>query len=54
LIDSVWRAGQEDEVTGADFELGPKDEVTLDMDPPTVQDETGNHPLLLPGIRELL
>ena len=44
-----------DQVTGADFEFGPKvDEVTLDMDPPTLPDETGNYPLPLPGLTELL
>ena len=40
-----------DEMMAADFEFEPKlAEVTLDMNPPTVPDETGNYPLPLPGI----
>jgi hypothetical protein len=35
----------------ADFEFEPKiADVTLDMDPPTQPDATGNYPLPLPGI----
>ncbi|HUT89183.1 MAG TPA: Gfo/Idh/MocA family oxidoreductase [Thermoguttaceae bacterium] len=40
-----------DEMMAADFEFEPKlADVTLDMDPPTRPDETGNYPLPLPGI----
>ena len=39
-----------DEMMAADFEFEPKiADVTLDMDPPTRPDETGNYPLPLPG-----
>ena len=44
-----------DQTLAANFEFGPKvEEVTLDMEPPTVPDKTGNYPLPLPGITELL
>jgi myo-inositol 2-dehydrogenase / D-chiro-inositol 1-dehydrogenase len=44
-----------EQVLAADFEFEPKvAEVTLDMAPPTLPDETGNYPLPLPGLTELL
>ena len=67
MIDSTYMAvmGQIASYTGnpvkwkqvmdADFEFEPKvDEVTLDMEPPTRPDETGNYPLPVPGVTELL
>jgi len=40
-----------DEMMAADFEFEPKlADVTLDMDPPTLPDETGNYPLPVPGM----
>ncbi len=44
-----------DQVVEADFEFEPKvDEVTLEMAAPMVPDESGNYPLPLPGLTELL
>ena len=44
-----------DEVLAADFQFEPKvEEVTIDMQPPTVPDETGNYPLPRPGLTTLL
>ncbi len=40
-----------DQMLAADFEFEPKlADISLDMDPPTELDETGNYPLPLPGI----
>ncbi len=45
---------QWDEAAKSDLQYGPTpEETTLEMDPPTVPDETGNYPLPLPGITKL-
>jgi hypothetical protein len=44
-----------DEAYNSDLQYGPApEEASLDMEPPTLPDETGNYPLPLPGITELL
>ena len=44
-----------EQVLAADFEFEPNvADVTLDMAPSTLPDETGNYPLPLPGMTKLL
>jgi hypothetical protein len=44
-----------EQIMAADFEFEPKvEEVTLDMEPPTLPDESGNYPLPVPGVTKLL
>ncbi|MHC4401260.1 MAG: Gfo/Idh/MocA family oxidoreductase [Planctomycetota bacterium] len=44
-----------DDAVKSDLQYGPSpEEASLDMDPPTTPDETGNYPLMLPGITKLL
>jgi hypothetical protein len=39
----------------SDLQYGPTpEEASLDMEPPTTPDETGNYPLPMPGITKLL
>ena len=46
---------QWDEACKSDLQYGPApEEAGFDMDPPTVPDESGNYPLPLPGITELV
>jgi myo-inositol 2-dehydrogenase / D-chiro-inositol 1-dehydrogenase len=44
-----------DDAYKSDLQYGPTpEETSFDMDPPTVPDETGNYPLPLPGLTELI
>ena len=44
-----------DEVSKADLQYGPSpDDASFETPPPSVPDETGNYPLPMPGITELL
>jgi hypothetical protein len=44
-----------DEAMKSDLQYGPTpEEASLDMEPPTTPDETGNYPLPMPGITKLL
>jgi hypothetical protein len=44
-----------DEVLQSDLRFGPAPEdSTFEIDPPTAKDQTGNYPLPMPGITELL
>jgi predicted dehydrogenase len=44
-----------EQMMGTDFEFEPKvEDVSLDMEPPTRPDTTGNYPLPIPGLTKLL
>lgn len=44
-----------DDAYKSDLQYGPSaEEASFDMEPPTVPDETGNYPLPLPGLTELI
>ncbi len=44
-----------EQACNSDLQYGPlPDEVSLDMEPPTVPEETGNYPLPMPGITKLI
>ncbi|MFV1964943.1 MAG: Gfo/Idh/MocA family oxidoreductase [Pirellulaceae bacterium] len=50
----VGPAMQFEEIQKADVQFGPPPEAaSLDMDPPTLADETGNYPLPMPGVTAL-